>query len=49
MTRSEYFDNAQSLLAHGKINEDVFWAMVENADAFVDDDDDVEPEPIIKE
>lgn len=39
MTRSDYFENAQSLLSNGKISEDVFWAMIDNSDAFVDDDD----------
>lgn len=39
MTRAEYFENAQSLFAEDKITEDVFWAMLENADAFVDEDE----------
>lgn len=38
MKRDTYFDTAQKLLAEGKIDEDVFNAMLENADAFVEDD-----------
>lgn len=37
MTRAEYFENAQRLFSEDKISEDVFWAMLENADAFVDE------------
>lgn len=39
MTRAEYFEHAQNLFSEGKITEDVFWAMIENADAFVDEDE----------
>ena len=39
MKRAEYFDNAQKLLSEGKINEEVFWAMLDNADAFVDEEE----------
>ena len=39
MTRTEYFDNAQNLLSKGQITEEVFWAIIENADDFVDEDD----------
>lgn len=39
MTRTEYFENAQRLLSDGAITEDVFWAMIENSDAFVDEDE----------
>lgn len=42
MTRTDYFNNAQELFSNGKITEDVFWAMIENADAFVDDEDEYE-------
>jgi len=42
MKRSEYFENAQALLADGKVSEEVFWAMVENADVFTDEDEDDE-------
>ena len=40
MTRSDYFENAHSLLSNGKISEDVFLAMIDNSDAFVDEDED---------
>lgn len=39
MTREEYFENAQKLFSEGRVTEDVFWAMLDNADAFVDDDE----------
>lgn len=42
MTRTDYFNNARELFSNGKITEDVFWAMIENADAFVDDEDEYE-------
>ena len=38
MTRAEYMKHADDLFAAGKVTEDVFWAMVENADAFCDPD-----------
>lgn len=36
MTRAEYFEHAQNLFSKDRISEDVFWAMIENADEFVD-------------
>lgn len=39
MTRAEYFEHAQRLFSEDKISEDAFWAMIENADAFVDEDE----------
>ena len=44
MTRTEYFENAQTLLADGKVSEEVFWAMIENADVFANEDKDDEEE-----
>ena len=40
MTKTAYFDNAQKLFSDGKVTEEVFWAMVEDADVFVDEDED---------
>ena len=39
MTRSDYFENAQNLLSDGKVSEEVYWAMIDNADAFVDEEE----------
>lgn len=45
MTRSEYFENAQKLFSDGKVTEDVFCAMLDNADAFVDEDEECDQIP----
>lgn len=40
MTRNEYHEVAFKLQVEGKISDDVFWAILENADVFCDDDED---------
>lgn len=37
MTRDRYFEVAQEQFANGTVDEEVFWAMIENADNFCDD------------
>jgi hypothetical protein len=44
MTREKYFEVANRQFANGTIDEDVFWAMVENADFFCEDGDKDEDE-----
>ena len=38
MERDVYFDTALKLLAEGEITEEVFNVMIDNADAFVEED-----------
>jgi len=42
MKSQKYHEVAFRLQAEGKISDDVFWVILENADAFCDDDDDEE-------
>jgi len=42
MKRGRYFEEAQNSFAAGRVDEDVFWAMIENADIFCDEEEDDE-------
>lgn len=39
MKSARYFEEAKTLLASGKVDEDVFWAMLDNSDIFCEDDE----------
>jgi len=42
MKREIYMERARKLFEEDKIDADVFWAMMENADVFCEDDDEYE-------
>ena len=39
MTRDRYFETAQEQFAKGLIDEETFWAIIEQADAFCEEDE----------
>jgi len=42
MKRSEYTNRLRNAFAEGRISEDAFWAALDNADIFCDDDEEDE-------
>lgn len=42
MSRNEYYKSAQEAYDSGRVSAEVYDAMIMNADAFCDDDDDEE-------